>query len=80
MDTAYIRRIGFYLILALVALSLIASLIYHAYEELSDDLELTFLSETTESEFIEMKAYTQEAWLLPLRPRLSYGKAYALPY
>lgn len=66
MDTAYIKRIGFYLILALVALSLIASLIYHAYEELSDDLELTFLSETTESEFIEMKAYMSvEEYVVP---------------
>ena len=66
MDTTYIRRIGFYLILALVALSLIASLIYHAYDALSDDLELTFLSETTESEFIEMKAYMSvEEYVIP---------------
>ena len=57
MDTAYIKRIGFYLILALLALALIASLIYHAFEALSDDLELTFLTETSEAETIEMKAY-----------------------
>ncbi len=57
MDTAYIKRIGFYLILALLAVALIASLIYHAFEALSDDLELTFLSETSEAEAIEMKAY-----------------------
>ncbi|MBQ2252116.1 MAG: hypothetical protein II329_04025, partial [Clostridia bacterium] len=57
MDTAYIKRIGFYLILALLALALIASLIYHAFAALADDLELTFLSETSEAEMIEMKAY-----------------------
>ena len=57
MDTAYIKRIGFYLILALLAVALIASLIYHAFDALSDDLELTFLTETSEAETIEMKAY-----------------------
>ncbi|MBQ1225771.1 MAG: hypothetical protein IIX75_01635 [Clostridia bacterium] len=57
MDTAYIKRIGFYLILALLAVALIASLIYHAFAALADDLELTFLSETSEAEVIEMKAY-----------------------
>ena len=57
MDTAYIKRIGFYLILALLAVALIASLIYHAFDALSDDLELTFLSETSEPEVLEMKAY-----------------------
>ena len=66
MDTAYIKRIGFYLILALLALALIASLIYHAFEALSDDLELTFLSEKVEAEAIEMKAYMSvEEYLIP---------------
>ncbi|MBE6608686.1 MAG: hypothetical protein E7633_09050 [Ruminococcaceae bacterium] len=57
MDTAYIKRIGFYLILAVLALALIASLIYHAFESLSDDLELMFLSETSDVEALSMKAY-----------------------
>ncbi len=66
MDTAYIKRIGFYLILALLAVALIAGLIYHAFEALSDDLELTFLSETTEAEAIEMKAYMSvEEYVIP---------------
>lgn len=66
MDTAYIKRIGFYLILALLAVALIASLIYHAFEALSDDLELTFLSETSEAEAIEMKAYMSlEEYVIP---------------
>ncbi len=57
MDTAYIKRIGFYFLLALLALALIISLVYHAFDGLSDDLELMFLKKTTYTESFEMKAY-----------------------
>ena len=57
MDTAYIKRIGFYLLIALIALALIASLVYHAFDGLSDDLELMFVKETSYDESIEMQAY-----------------------
>ncbi len=57
MDTAYIKRIGFYLLLALLALALIISLVYHAFDGLSDDLELMFLKKINYSETLEMKAY-----------------------
>ncbi len=57
MDTAYIKRIGFYLMLALLALALIASLVYHAFDGLSDDLELMFLKKTDCVESFEMQAY-----------------------
>lgn len=57
MDIAYIKRIGFYLILAVLALALIASLVYHAFDGLSDDLELMFLKKTDYAESFEMQAY-----------------------
>ncbi len=57
MDTAYVKRIGFYIILAVLALGLIASLVYHAFAEMSNDLELMFLKNAAEADFIQMKAY-----------------------
>lgn len=57
MDIAYIKKIGFYLLLALLALALIVTLLYHAFDALSDDLELMFVSRTDHTETVEMPAF-----------------------
>lgn len=57
MDVSYIKRIGTYIIIAIAALALIASLVYHAFDDLSDDLELTFLKSVKVSDNVEMEAF-----------------------
>ncbi len=57
MDVSYIKRIGMYVILAIAALAIIISLVYHAFAGLSDDLELTFLKTVKVSENIELEAF-----------------------
>jgi len=57
LDVSYIKRIGLYLLLAISALALIASIVYHAFEGISDDLELTFLKSVEVSNDVEMEAY-----------------------
>lgn len=57
MDVSYIKRIGVYVLLAITSLALIASLVYHAFEDLSDDLELTFLKSVKVSEDTAMEAF-----------------------
>lgn len=57
MDVAYIKRIGVYVLITVLALALIASLVYHSFRKLSDDLELAFIEAETHLQTVEMSAF-----------------------
>ncbi len=57
MDLTYIKKIGSYVLVTLLALALIASLVYHSFRKLTSDLELTFLTLETHLNTVEMSAF-----------------------